>query len=72
MTNQTTTTRTYRNGEHTITLQGGKIVDSTSDYFRSGPDFRIGSRIKVELLGRFGFRLVKTPVQYDAWGQKVR
>lgn len=64
-------TKTYRNGEHTIETKSGRIVAATSDYFRAGPHFQVGSKIAAKTLGDFGYRMVKAPTQYDAWGRKV-
>lgn len=67
----TAPTKTYRNAEHTIEIQSGRIAAATNDYFAAGPDFQIGSKIAARTLGDFGYRLVKIPTQYDAWGRKV-
>jgi hypothetical protein len=64
-------TKIYRSGEDTIEVKSGKIVSASTDYFRAGPHFQIGSKITAKILGDFGYRLIKTPAQYDAWGRKV-
>lgn len=64
-------TKTYKNGPDTIELKAGKIVAASQPYFTAGPDFQVGSRISADLLGRFGYRLVRVPTQYDAWGRKI-
>jgi hypothetical protein len=65
------TTKTYKCGGDTVEIKAGKIVAASTDYFRAGPHFQIGSKITAKTLGDFGYRLAKTPAQYDAWGRKV-